>query len=448
MSTYKLNTKIEIPIGKSKKVYEDKVNYLLSYVGWTPYWDRSIKDGWVPVNAKILRDVIGPDYSKVIKSCKTQGLLESNETYKKGLVSTKYRLTDKVNKKGVVMDKNNRYMLKTIKMINENNAKKNDYKTQYIIEETIRGFNEGRYKFDSNSFVQKMIRLLPEDSRICQQALFDRIVNGHITCTSDSQGARIYGNHSNLKKSIRRRLQIDGDYMLTIDIANSQLQTLSLYLQEKYPSRSKGVMKFYELCYEGKIYEFFADKLTKGRRDEIKQPMLNWLYAESFVSREKKGLVSEIDQCFKVFFPEVYSMINEIKGRTNGGAILSRKMQLLESNIIKDIQFKLMRDMNVYCLTIHDSFNFNRNINKDIIQFTATLLRTSGYGKLSIEDNKMEIDKINIQVRKKNREDIVYGSKNLKVIVNKIDKDKKDYSRYLNPDKVFDDFLKEMKRYR
>jgi len=369
-----------------KKIKRDKINYILSLIHIGQYTDKKSKDRYVNVNQQLLKEVIGKDGISLLKDLVKGGQIECDGKYKLGQKSLGYRINYNLVPKKGIKAYDNKYYTKTINMIEKDQNLKLDYNTKLIIDYTKMMFNNGKIGFGDNvSIVNKIVskyRNESYDRYWSQKVLVDKILSGDITTVADKQGARIYTNYSNLSKDIRKYLLINGEGKVCIDISNSQLQTLCLTLMNSFDVKDK---KFYNLVFDGKIYEYFVNK-TNISRDNIKRDMLNWLYAENYVSKSKDG-IKHIEAIMKYDFKEIYDIINDIKDCKNGGSKLAKQMQLKESSVIKSIQVKLLKN-GVDVISLHDSFYLPKSTKSNILDFIERELIKAGYTSVKREYDK------------------------------------------------------------
>lgn len=386
-------------------IQKKKIDYILSIIHINQYVDRSIKDGWVPINMDTLISVIGKDATSIMRHLIKENYITTDNIYKLGR-SRKYKINyDLVPKKGI-KSYDNPYYNKLCKLLS--NIKKGDKITNYIIEQTNLMFHSGVVKFDDEDKVRSVVSKFRDESwdkYYSQTILIDKITSGDLTINVDSHGNRIYANYSNLSKDVRNHLQIDGEYTSYIDIKNSQFQFLALEINKKYPNiiKNDDVKLFYELVHTGGLYKYFDKELgtcnvplPKPKKEEKyykwKTLALNWLYAENYQCRSSKKIYG-IEFIFKNRFPTIYNIINKIKDskKGKGGSLLSIKMQSMESSIIKSIQYNLLlRGIN--CISIHDSIYVSRS-NKYILKEVIDDLLSYGFMEVGIhiEDSKIEV---------------------------------------------------------
>lgn len=449
-------------------IQRKKIDYILSKIHVDQYLDKSVKDGWVPLNIETLRKVIGKDATPIINGLISEGYIVTDDIYYENR-SKRYKINyDMVPKKGI-KSYDNPYYEKSKNLISSLNV---DKATQYIIDETHRMFNTGAVKFDNEENVRSIVSKFRNESwdkYYSQRVLIDKITGGDLTIVTDSHGNRIYGNYSNLSKEVRKHIMIDGEYTSNVDIKNSQFQFLAIEINDKHPqiSNKKDAKLFYELVHTGKFYKYIEDELgmckvekkctkckkcycTNKKYESWKVLALNWLYAENIQCRTSKKLEG-IEFLFKNRFNTIYNIINKIKDskQGKGGSILSVKMQAMEANIIKKIQIKLLKK-GINCLSIHDSIYVSKSnkcylneVIEDLFKYGISL------DGVHIEDNnnnskKYNKDKFGIGNRK---DRVSYdGYLDQPILTTNIKIEKKDDNLIKN-EKKYDDIIKNYDSY-
>lgn len=381
--------------------------YLLYIIGWSKYSSKeTYQQDWTNLMAEQFQLVIGGNYRNYINSLLQKGLIEvynkeGFETYQINRYSKRYRLKDNSIKKGFNKTNffsNNIYWKKWLQCLN--NKTYQSERNQYIIDKTLEWFNTDMIHFDNKEKVQSIVNGYKSESYDkfnLAQNLVDRINSHNVTLVCDKDEARIYGNHSNLPKELRKNLQMGGNYLMEVDIKNSQLQILCLTLNEYFPdlyNTTDGNL-FNKLVFENvdglEIYEFIKEKYEDGIRSRsyIKGKIFHWLY-----SNNNNPNAKQIDDIFKTFFPNVRQCIYNLRNTKNGGEELSRQMRVKEADIILQIQYRLI-NKGFQVITIHDSFLFVEN--NEIVNYIQDSLLMSGLTKINITDYKVENRKLKVK---------------------------------------------------
>jgi hypothetical protein len=445
---------------KGGKIEKDKINYILSYLHVAKYIDKTITDDKVPLNIKTMKKVIGPKGIETLYKLKEEGYITNHGGYKKGLISNKWSINyDKVSKKGIKLV-NNKYSDKA-KRLKEGGQNNNlDYTTQFINETTKMFFNQGLVKFLNVNNANKVLKSFKNESSDkywAQKALVDKIMLGDIFVATDTRGARVFSNHSNLAKELRNELKIEGEDKISIDIKNSQIQTLCIFLNEKFPklyNTNERTREFFELVNNGEIYDFISNKFNYERK-KVKKDMLNWLYAELYVSRNKESL-DYINRYIKARWSDIHEKIELIKDRKEGGKLLSHKLQMMEAKVVKEIQIDMLK-RGITCITLHDSFYFKKSIDKEIIKEVIERLKNEGYGQIEVEKDKELIKNNNninlgLGLGKRNiKDNTSYGGNKLKEEITKQTENKKESPKerqIIDLDKLLEEKMKLFNNFR
>lgn len=164
----------------------------------------------------------------------------------------------------------------------------------------------------------------------------EKFIKNDFIINNKSTG-RTYTTFTNLKKTIRKNLQINGERVIGVDITNSQIVFLAEVLKENLKGKemTKATIhllkyirlgKFYELMW--KLTEYTEEKvkdivLIGEERDIVKKQVFSYIYNDT------KNYEMLIEDVFKQYFPQAYSCINTIRGKS-----LALQMQSTEANII------------------------------------------------------------------------------------------------------------------
>jgi hypothetical protein len=207
----------------------------------------------------------------------------------------------------------------------------------------------------------------------------------------------------NLKKEIRECFYFYDKktktkiFPTSIDIKNSQLQSLSIKLLEGIEDKLPSTEEFIEKCKEGVIYDYFLEMIINHEpslwgsgslsRKDVKKEMLRYLYKNP--KQNKRGLLKELDELMESYYPQVYEVITEYKNqhhkghKNHGGTALAQLLQKDEAEVIKELQ------MDYPCLTIHDEillYTPDVNTPKEIEE----RLKDKGYSQIEVEIGKIE----------------------------------------------------------
>jgi hypothetical protein len=178
--------------------------------------------------------------------------------------------------------------------------------------------------------------------------------------TKYGQKTRAYSNLTNLNKSIRKFLLLDGKPIIEIDIVNAQpllLLIMMCQIQEEMKDLLnkeiliKEIEKFREMVESGKFYETIAEATNKTR-DQAKTAFYGYLFSRNSESGTK------VRNWFKNKFYMIYQQLCRIK-EENDYRRVAINLQTLESNMIIDYSVDQLRGKKYPMVTIHDSIVTN-----------------------------------------------------------------------------------------
>jgi hypothetical protein len=385
----------------SKELTNDKINYILSTIHNKVYSNIDKYKGGSEINAELISTII--NNTKLLPALVQVGVLV-RDYFTVGKKCYHYSFKETFQLKGIHEVNNNRYDLKERELFRK------------TIEDNINNSVDWRVvrnskiiKYESE-FMNKNVTILPSFRAVLEKSIenkaWDNLVEGekydkgtalytqellvktltskNYTSNSDSFDNRIYGNTiSNMKSELVNFLQIDNKNLIGFDITNSQLQFLSIFLQEEYPEliNDESSKIFFEECFNGRIYELIAKKLGVTRQ-KIKRPLLAYLYDKVNSHAVIGGIkLKQIDLIFEEFLPYVRRAIMMYKEK-NGYKSLSRAMQRKEADIILGLKLRLF-DMGIGSLTIHDSLYIKEGMEK-IMEIIKLYLTKEGIGSIKI----------------------------------------------------------------
>ncbi len=174
---------------------------------------------------------------------------------------------------------------------------------------------------------------------------------------------RFHTSFTNLRKELRQFLQVDGKKLLDLDIKTSQPLFLAQILKNYNGLGTYD--RFIDITENQDIYLFLLNKnpqylksTLKDSRDAIKKDILTSLFDP------QKTTAIPYNKLLNDEFPEVYTFVKHYKKYE--GEFLWKTLQSLESNFIYNIIFKKINDLNLFCITIHDSIMFQEKDKKVI----------------------------------------------------------------------------------
>lgn len=172
------------------------------------------------------------------------------------------------------------------------------------------------------------------------------IYNSYNKLHKDCYG-RGHEKNTNLPKTLRQFVKLNGENWCNIDIKTAQPLFLCMYLKQIY--KSESLDKFTNAVLNGDIYSEF-ESLNHLPRDKRKPKFYFFLFADN-----EKMCYSPMFAEFKEKYPSVLNFIQEIK--KNNHKVLAQELQRLESNFIYETVIKKLIEINPFMLlsTIHDS---------------------------------------------------------------------------------------------
>jgi hypothetical protein len=206
----------------------------------------------------------------------------------------------------------------------------------------------------------------PKKYRVVDEAVYsswlmaiDLIKSGVYTVKVEFKtSGRVYTAISSFPRLLRQYLILNGRQLIGLDCANSQPLLFAVYLRQHYPILTDDMLKYIQLCEQGKLYEYVTELLVKHgctvptNRKEFKVEF----FAKLFYSKEKKN--HSWRTAFATQFPNVATAISAAKKvGTNGGtpSLLTAQLSLLESEImIKGVARRLYDSGITEFATLHD----------------------------------------------------------------------------------------------
>jgi len=292
------------------------------------------------------------------------------ETYiQQGL--QKIEFDDKVN------DYINNYTL-TIKDILVNDDIKDEYveiifddeKYRYRLETALKqseeqGLNLIQYK--KKCYIDDVDRFLDRKSKdlrlIFKKNIFD-INNNIFRVSRNETNFRLDYNLTNMKSNLLDYIEVDGEKLVELDIANSQFSILSYIVDELDED-------FNKLSREGNLYPIIEKKrMFRIAFDKVKK---------------------EQDDARNIF-PKTMNFIDNYK-KQNGYDKFSNLLQRTESKIIIDYVLDRLIDEGYFIFPIHDAFRVKESQVKEVKNRIQELFDDISF-KCLLRDKKEKIEKI------------------------------------------------------
>jgi hypothetical protein len=169
---------------------------------------------------------------------------------------------------------------------------------------------------------------------------------------------RFHSSFTNLRKELREYLQVNGEYLEELDIQTSQPFFLAQIL--KNYNYFNVYDRFIDITENHDIYLHllsqnpqYIRETEKESRDAIKVDIFKTLF-----DSKRKTTKIPYNKLLDDEFPEVYTFVKHYKKQY--GEYLWKTLQRLESNFIFNRIFKALNDLNLFCITIHDSILFEK----------------------------------------------------------------------------------------
>lgn len=363
--------------------------------------DAEYKEGFVPVNKRILQGIIR-DYRPYIEYLIDVGVLEEDKHYVVGMESGKLRFSnDYISKlKPVTITKWPliKSILKRRRIdVDIENIETSNSRAERLapLEEWFDGLEieiESGERYLDSLFQEESQRdnlneaMLKYNSRFLPLL---KLKNKDKLFYIDSTGYRLHTNLTQLKSELRGFVRYDGNKILcAVDICNSQpylaLSLLSedLFIRNNMANKinnpaiedniiiqnlikeiedKEDVILFRELVISGSLYEFFGEKLIEmgiidsnsavDLRKMSKEIMFTVLFSPN------RSIAMSSVKMFRMLFPNVFRVFKLIKkGDGNHGA-LAICLQRLESELVLDRACLRISEErpDVPIFTLHDS---------------------------------------------------------------------------------------------
>ena len=231
------------PVG-IKNFSAEKLKYLVSTILQIPSRNPKlkIKDGFTPVNAKLLRKHV-KDYNAYLSYLVKTGVLETDNCFIVGEKSRYYRFTEKYTgidfKEEQITDYklyNNFYGISR-KSVTTSTAQENYpnltnwFNDGLNIDSTVAyEYNQLQYEYkkdnpetwDEELVDNKRVKLDPVNQFKNAYFGITELKNKHYYYSVDTSGNRFHSNLTNLKSEHRNALTYEGEQLCAIDLKNSQ----------------------------------------------------------------------------------------------------------------------------------------------------------------------------------------------------------------------------------
>lgn len=346
------NTKLEY---KGKILHKDYVVDLLHYL---LFKYKITKKNTFHLNSKILRKNYGKDYNYYINFLLDNSIINLDKNYSSKKSSRVYSLFPfYLSDKTKPHRNENKNLLK----------KKLTHKKQSIFSSHSPICPSIRERLVENLFhfsidYKLSVELLKLDPKNMNNLwLVNLIEQGDHFYHFDNWG-RMHTSLTILPRVIRKEaLFIDGEKIHEIDITNSQVLFLKIWIEKNYPHliEEKEFQYFDNLVKTGTFYESYSRNLCVSRK-RAKIYFYEYIFGKEYPSKNSN--------VFKDMFPEIHQIISKQKKQFKDYKFFSGVLQRMESdflfgNVVGGIWQK---DPSIILSTIHDSIIF-RQSDKEIV---------------------------------------------------------------------------------
>jgi len=400
-----------IPTSSIKPFKKKHLLYILDLITSIPANNKALdlKEGFVPINAKILQNKVR-NYKQYLEYLVTSGVLIVNKHYIPGEKSRGYKFIEQFS--GIVRmviddDENNTQELsKQLNGISKLHRKQYQhllkwYDTCFQIDSKLAlSYIEADY---NRKIINPSFQDCDELTGQCKDPVeqynsafvnIEKFSGGALLLNIDDFGRRIHSPLTNIRSELRNLLTYNGLQLASVDINNSQpyLSTLlfnpsfwditnttyvlthnsvGITLKEIFNSNSvtdyfimickiaiscvdSDVHTYTEIVKSGRFYEYMAEQTQTDMSDrsKLKAAIFQVLFTDnSYIGQTEAAPKRK----FRDLFPDVYQLFSSIKRKEK--ANMPKLLQRIESHIILSIVTKrvAIEKPNLPIFTIHDS---------------------------------------------------------------------------------------------
>lgn len=382
-------------INKNENLLVSKIRFIIHVLAKRC---SSNKYGWARLSSFVLKEVVGNDYKKILRTLENMGVINIDNSYFAGKSSKAYQLKDDyISKVGRTM------------VFHATLKEYRDTLDELLNEEYIKFYQslteEDRHLYDNYNRILKNLKLQYPNEAIeyvknraymsnYQQKYYEDILDKYMehdynnfTIKSIDDNKRIYSILSSTPKLFKHYLNIK----FSIDIKNSHPLLFNYFIYDYYKIINKDIIKYILNTYQyvgsskcinqinkdiennknaktdklpkdvikyiymtstGQFWDDFVEvfKLDGLQRNDVKIT----LFREVFYSKSKTTLHKGFAKIFKRIYPTVYKIINLHKPDENRTK-LSHEMMGLESEIFHKILTNLYKKRGCDALSIHDA---------------------------------------------------------------------------------------------
>ncbi|MBV2196307.1 MAG: hypothetical protein KUL78_07370 [Flavobacterium sp.] len=345
------------------------------------------------LNSTIIQQVIGPNYSLMLRSLEIHGILSKSDYFISGSSSYNYTINEPYEVR--IRTNKNVYVQKELEKLNalfsKNEAKsRNDWRNKTFMKQYEKNLNKLKlHKYDYHNFINQLP--YSEKSKVTYFEVLEKLENKNYHLTEDDR-QRLYTTLTRTPKILKNFFNI----RFQLDVRNSHPLLFSYFLINKYKIDFNVIKDINNIPYSRyNIYhnvgKNLCKKLKTSSQDFIKTNRIPtdvityiymtsigrfWdyfqilpefahvprylikkrLFEEVFYSRKLTSWQREFAKAFKSIYPTVYSTLREYRKEVieKKGEHLAFKMTRIESEIFRKI-LKRTWDSGIETTNIHDA---------------------------------------------------------------------------------------------
>lgn len=331
---------------KSKLDFTYHYYYFCSTIYYINSIEKNNIGDYCHVKYAIMKNIISQrKLTEIIANLIKWGVIECNHSYQVNNYSNGYRLVGDYAKDIIDV---NIYDVKLNKKLNDyKKTEMKNIKTLPFAYQQL-AYNNRMINIDASSAF-KTINMSNSDYTANKIAINDYLM-GNYRFSVDKFGNRAHTNLTNISKSLRKFLHVDGKKLVSIDIKNSQPLFFGLYLKQNKISTidTKEIDKYLNLVGKGEFYELFMG--DEDDRSMVKQRVLTQVFFDNHRADSK------YNKLFAVEFPTIMQYIIDMK-KVNKTTIAKMLQQTEAKFMIENVVIRWNQITNYgFCSTIHDSF--------------------------------------------------------------------------------------------
>ncbi len=360
--------------------YADCANYVAHLIASGTFYWRADDRGFVPLKATYLRNMIPRDAELPLRIALIEaGAIECDGHYKIGEKAMGYRMGERFPLNPATMRRVTCLDRRLAQRVQNHRDADPSQSVDVPVHRHLRDWLH-RVKIDRREAV-RIIKTTPgmAEESIIHLGAVKFIADQHWEFSHCNMG-RVHTNITRLKRELRPTLSIDGQCLVSIDVANSQPLILGNIMISDRPKQEgrreregdtgndpcntmeiSGTFchRYIRLCESGQLYDHMGHCLRPVVGYDIKREVMKHYFMLSYYDKNREAADSIFGMFCHTFdreFPEVAEFVWDWK-RRHGYANLACTMQRAESDIIiHGACRRLMQEHPaVPLLTIHDS---------------------------------------------------------------------------------------------